>query len=82
MNIQDVNNVAMQLGKRGITDEFVVDLKKNLNRDKLVKVKFLKSSLEGSTRKDVSINLLARLEGLSFESKIVGCTLFLKRVRK
>ncbi|MFP4567863.1 MAG: YhbY family RNA-binding protein [Candidatus Woesearchaeota archaeon] len=84
MNIQQSNNVAIQLGKKGITDEFIVDLKKNLNKDKLVKVKFLKASLEGSSRQEISSNLLDRLNiiNLSFESKMVGNTLFLKRVRK
>ena len=81
MNIQDSNNIQMQLGKKGISQEFINDIKKNLAKDKLVKVKFLKNSLETSSRKELSSNVLENLSNLSLEHKVVGNVLFLKRIK-
>ena len=82
MNIQDLNNVQMQLGKRGLSQEFINDVKKSLANDKLVKVKFLKNALESSSRKDLANSLIERLSNLSLEHKVVGNVLFLKRIKK
>ncbi len=82
MNIQDTNMVQVQLGKKGISLDFVNDIKKNLAKDKLIKVKLLKSSMEGLSRKIVVDELLDKMAHLSLEYKVVGNVLFLKRIKK
>ena len=82
MNIQDKNVVQVQLGKKGLSIDFINDIKKNLAKDKLIKVKFLKNAMESVSRKELAVDLLERLAHLSLENKMVGNVLFLKRIKK
>lgn len=81
MNVQDPNFVVMQLGKNGINDNLVSMIKKELSKNKLVKLKLLKSALESSSRKVLSDELRVALGDFSFEFKLVGNVLFLKRLK-
>jgi len=80
MNPQEPHT-TIQLGKKGITPELLNQLKQILNTYKLVKIKFLKSSMEQTTRKELAkkINDLLNLE---VEQKLIGNTLFLKKNKK
>jgi len=82
MNVQEANPVSIQFGKGGITDSFVGNIKKNLVNNKLVKVKFLKSALEGKSRKDLAISIVSSLHAVQVEYKLVGNVLFLKRIKR
>jgi RNA-binding protein YhbY len=81
MNVQDPNSVIIQFGKKGVSEEFIKNIKKNLANNKLVKVKFLKSALEPTSRKELSNVIMNHISGLSFEHKLVGNVLFLKRIK-
>lgn len=70
----------MQLGKKGVSAEFITDVKKNLAKNKLVKIKFLKNSMENTTRKELAQSMLDNLS-MSLEHKLVGNVLFLQRVK-
>ena len=82
MNVQDTNAVSFQIGKKGISSGLVSDVKRELSKNKLVKIKFLKNVLGESSRAQLSSLFLSNLSGLSFEHKIVGNVLFIKRLKK
>lgn len=92
MNIQDENSVTIQLGKKGLSETFYMEIAKNLRQNKLVKVKILKNAIETPDEEgeetqiskdkhsysDEIINELRKKH--NFEHKLVGRTLFLKKV--
>lgn len=80
MNIQEQNQITIQLGKNGINEELIKNIKKNLAKNKLVKLKILKNILETNSRKDLTQKILEQLN-LKLEHKLVGNTLFLKRIK-
>ena len=55
---------AMQIGKSGITAGLVTELKKQLKLKKLIKVKFLRSYLEGKDKKKVAIDLAKKTDSV------------------
>jgi len=82
MNVQETNQVSIQFGKGGISESFVANIKKSLVNNKLVKVKFLKSALEGKSRKDLASSIVSSLQAVPVEHKLVGNVLFLKRIKR
>ena len=48
---------AIQIGKEGITDSVIEELKRQLKDKKLVKVKFLRSALEEKDREESAEDL-------------------------
>jgi RNA-binding protein YhbY len=82
MNVQDTNSISFQIGKKGISSGLVSDVKRELSKNKLVKIKFLKNVLGNSSRGELSDLFLSNLSGLSFEHKVVGNVLFIKRLKK
>lgn len=71
--------VVVQVGKNGLTDNTVVEVLKNLRKGYVVKVKFLRSSLEGVDRAKSSEELLGRVQKImSVNKKLVGNVLELK----
>ncbi len=48
---------AMQIGKSGITDGLIRELQKQIKIKKLIKVKFLKSFIEGKDKKELAAEL-------------------------
>lgn len=81
MNVQDPNQVVFQLGKKGITKDFLDNIKRSLNNKKQVKIKFLKSSLE-KTNKNEHYLQITRSLGILMEYQLIGNTLFIKKTRK
>ncbi len=79
MNIQEKNNITIQIGKNGISENTITDIKKNLSKNKLVKVKILKNILENEKKEQITKEIIQKIENIKTESKIVGNTLFLKR---
>ncbi len=78
------SQINIQLGKKGLTKEFLDDLKKRFdNKVKNIKVSILRSARENG-KKDVKnyaekiINFL----GEKFTYRIVGFSIFLKKWRK
>jgi RNA-binding protein YhbY len=72
----------IQLGKQGITENFIETLKNHFKKCKNVKVSVLKSAgHEKEKVKEYSEEILNKL-GKNFTSKVVGFTIFLKKWRK
>lgn len=82
MNLQEQNPALIQIGKKGISEELIINIKKNLARNKLVKIKFLKNLLGNNDREQVKESVLKKLSNLEIEHKLVGNTLFIKRIKK
>jgi RNA-binding protein YhbY len=49
-----MEEIIMQLGKKGVTPEFITEIKKNIKARYLVRVRILKSALEEKDRFEVS----------------------------
>lgn len=49
----------IRIGKNGLSDHVVQEIKKLLNKKKLIKVKILKSALTGRTKKELAKCLVA-----------------------
>lgn len=62
----------VQIGKNGITSEVIQEIKTHLKNKKDVKIKFLKSFIEGKDRKIVKDKLLLQLNKTG---KLIGNTL-------
>jgi len=82
------SQIEMQLGKKGLTKEFLEDLKRRFENKSVhnIKVCVLKStrSSESSGREDVkkySSSILDFLGG-KFTARIIGFSIFLKKWRK
>ena len=76
------NQCSIQLGKQGITDNFIESLKNLFKNHINVRVCVLKGAgHEKKKVKDYSENILDKL-GKNFTAKIVGFTIFLKKWRK
>ena len=54
---------VIRIGKNGLTDSVVSELKKHLKKKKLVKVKFLKSSLGDKSRKEFALEIASKSGG-------------------
>ena len=48
---------VLRVGKGGISESFVVELKKVLNKRKLVKIKLLRSSFQDGEKKELAMQL-------------------------
>ena len=78
------SKIEMQLGKKGLTKEFLEDLKKRFEKIsvKNIKIKILPSAREN--RDDVkkySEEILKYL-GSKYNSRIIGFSIFVKKFRK
>lgn len=61
----------VRIGKAGLTPAIVQEIRKHLHKRKLIKVKFLKSSLEDATIKELSQKLATDLN-----AQLLQCTGF------
>jgi|WetSurMetagenome_2_1015567.scaffolds.fasta_scaffold1720437_2 RNA-binding protein YhbY len=82
MNIQEENAVTLQLGKKGLSESFYVEIMKNLKQNRLVKVKILKNAMEDGDKNTYSETIIEEISKLTkIEHKLVGKTLFLKKIQ-
>ena len=72
----------VQLGKQGLTDNFIQTLKGHFQKHDNVKVRVLKSAGHDKQKvKELSEEILGKL-GEKYTTKIVGFTIFVKKWRK
>lgn len=72
----------MQLGKQGISDNFISTLKNNFKKHDNVRVSILKSAGHDKDKiKEYSGEILNKL-GKNYTSKIIGFKIILKKWRK
>lgn len=72
----------VQLGKQGITKNFIITLKQHFNKYNNIKVHVLKSA--GHNKEDIkrySEKILDNL-GKNYSAKIIGFSIFIKKWRK
>ena len=78
--------VDFQLGKQGITDNFIDCLVKTFKKHELIKIAVLKScSRSREEVNKIAIELcekLKKIENKNFTFKIIGFTIFLRKWRK
>lgn len=77
--------VETQIGKNGITDNFIYTLENNFKDHKTVRISVLKSARgEGAESKKIVKNcaeeLLNKLQG-NYNSKIIGFTIIMKKMK-
>ena len=71
-----------QLGKQGITDNFIETLKNHFKKHDNVKISVLKSASHDREKiKKFSDEILERL-GKNYTIKVIGFTIFVKKWRK
>ena len=72
----------IQLGKNGVTDNFVSTLKNHFKKSEIVKISVLKSAREDRNKiKEYSNELLEKLEK-NYTTKIIGFVIVVKKWRK
>lgn len=72
----------LQIGKRGLTVEFVNQLKKIFENEQMLKVSILKSACrDKENAREISDNLLEQL-GKNYTSRLVGYTLTIRKWRR
>lgn len=74
--------VIIRIGKSGVTDSAIQEIKKNLDKRNNVKIKLLKNFTEKSDKKEAvnKIVIAVKREGLNV--KAVGNTIFLEFRKK
>jgi len=74
--------IEMQLGKNGITENFIETLKKYFQNHEQVKISVLKSAREN--REDIKKHVEEILDklGKNYTAKIIGFKIILKKWRK
>lgn len=76
------SQIELQLGKKGLTQEFLEGLKKRFEKIKNIKIKVLPNAREN--REDVrkySEDIIKYLGG-KYSSRIIGFSIFVKKFRK
>ena len=72
----------LQLGKNGLTENFILTLKSYFKKHRNVKISLLKSfGRDKKEVKKISLEILSKL-GKNYTAKTIGYTLILKKWRK
>lgn len=72
----------IQLGKQGITENFIITLKHHFNRHNNVKVHVLKSAERKKEKIKMYREEILEKLGKNYTAKIIGFTIFIKKWRK
>lgn len=77
-----IRQTVIQLGKNGLTENFIETLKNGFKNHNTIRVSVLKSAgHEKSKIKEIAEELLGEL-GLNYTARIIGFTIVLKKWRK
>jgi len=75
---EKVNEIfVVRIGKSGITDGIVEEIKRHLRQKKIVKVKFLSAFMKGKDKRLVAQEIACKCEASVFQR--VGFTVVLKK---
>jgi len=72
----------IQLGKNGITDNFIDNLKKQFANSKDIKISILRSYCRDKKELKKIVNEILEKMGKNFTAKTIGYTIALKKWRK
>ena len=79
------SQLELQLGKKGLTEKFIEDIKQRFEKMKLknMKISVLKSA-RGEGRDDVKryAEQIVQLLGEKFTTRVIGFSIFIKKWRK
>ncbi len=70
--------IKMQLGKNGLSENFMDSLKNAFKKRKKIKVKVLKSIASKEKVKEIADNMIDKL-GKKYEYKVIGHTIKIKK---
>jgi RNA-binding protein YhbY len=74
--------IVMQLGKNGLSDNFLMNLKNSFKDRENIRVTILKSAAEERKRiKELTGEILEKL-GKNYTARVIGFTIVLKKWRK
>lgn len=77
-----IRQLAMQLGKNGITENFIETLKNNFKSHNNVRISVLKSAGHERGRiKEMGEEIIGKL-GANYTAKIIGFTIIIRKWRK
>ena len=77
-----VRTSEIQIGKQGVTNNFISTIKNNFQRHDQVRVRVLKSARDDKdTVKKYSEQILKKLEN-NYSSRVIGFTIILRKWRK
>ena len=60
---------AINIGKNGITDQVIIEIKKSLKSNRIIKLKFLKSILDDHDIKELSKEILEKTNAILIDSR-------------
>ncbi|MFC1710723.1 YhbY family RNA-binding protein [Nanoarchaeota archaeon] len=72
----------IQLGKNGITDNFIKTLKNHFNKHKTVKISVLKSAGHDREKVEIFRKLIMQKMGGYYSSKVIGFKIIIKKWRQ
>ena len=72
----------IQLGKEGITENFIYGLKNYFKKHENVKISVLKSATRDKTEIKKSSDMILEKLGKKYTAKVIGFTIFVKKWRK
>jgi len=74
--------INIQLGKNGVTDNFIITLNNHFKKCKNVKISVLKSAREDRSKmKEYREKILEKM-GKNYSARVIGFTIVLKKWRK
>ena len=74
--------VNLQLGKKGLTQEFLVNLKRIFDSTENVRISLLKSSSRNRQEEKLWAEEIVNSLGKNYTAKIVGYTIVIRKWRK
>jgi len=78
------NRLEMQLGKHGLTQEFLEDIKRRFTNNKIknIKISVLKSARESKDDVKQHAETIVKFLGKKYTYRILGFSIFIKQWRK
>ena len=77
-----VNMTRLNLGKKGLTPEFIENLKKNFTKVEHVRIAMLKSSTRDKSEVKKWVEEILKSLGVNYTAKVIGYTIILRKWRK
>jgi RNA-binding protein YhbY len=79
-----MNNLEIQLGKKGLTPEFIIDIQRRLEkyRNATLKISVLKSARKDKGDVQKYAEEIKQKLGNSYTYRVLGFSIFLKKWRK
>ena len=74
--------INIQLGKNGITDNFIETLRSHFTKCKNVKISVLKSAREDRSKMKQYREEILEKRGKNYSARVIGFTIVLKKWRK